>query len=228
MANDKSFKYTFEMKKAISDDKVYIYGVASTSDIDRDNDAIDIGSLDSAFDKYLSSNPALLYNHDTDKIIGKVLSVHKQYQSGVVDDQLRVVAVLSDTVDKDVKTQILEGSLKSFSIGGRGRVVNKRLTITDLYEVSVVPIGANRDALFDVVKSICTGSNCDNIKGDEFMVNEVEIEMIVEKAVKAVKADMEVTNEQDVVKGLQETIVALTAEIDDMKATKVSKGIVET
>lgn len=228
--NDKKFKYTFDLKKAVSEDKTYIYGSCSTTDVDRDGDSVDIESLDLAFQRFLSLNPVLLYNHDLDRVIGKVLPEYtgeSTYRSGIVDNKLNIVAVLSDTAG-DIKTQIDEGSLKSLSIGGSGRVMaDGKLTITDLYEISCVTVGSNPNALFSVVKSICI--DCDKIKGDEeFMVNEIEMEMIVEKAVKAVQAAQTEEQEVDVIKGLQETIVALKEEIDSMQPKTVQKGIVET
>jgi hypothetical protein len=220
------FNYEFDIKKSI--DSTYLYGVASTTKLDRDSEAVDMSSLESCFKSYMATNPIICFNHDVHKAIGTVVDKYEGkdgtvYKSGVINGLLKIVVKLS-SVANDVIEQINEGILKSFSIGGRAKHVLKgeitNLVFTDLFEISVVPIGSNKESLFSVVKSVCTGENCpNNIKGDEIM-DKNEIREIM-------KSIMAETETEDVVKSLTTQVEELTAELTAIKTVKVQKGIVE-
>jgi HK97 family phage prohead protease len=131
-----------------------IEGYASTRDLDRSCDVI----LPSAWTtsgglKNFSSNPILLFNHDYDKPIGKVLDM-------AVDDRgLRVRGSISPSVEK-IYNLVKEGILTTFSVGFCVRDAEyddmaDGLVIKDaeLLEISVVSIPCNQDATFSVAKS---------------------------------------------------------------------------
>jgi len=59
----KKFNYNFEINKTVSNDRLIIYGVASTQKKDRDDERMSISSLEKAFDRYMRKNPVLFYNH---------------------------------------------------------------------------------------------------------------------------------------------------------------------
>jgi HK97 family phage prohead protease len=129
--------------------KIVIKGYASTPDKDRVSDVI----LPSAFEKHLGEyleNPVLLFQHNWDKIIGKVIKAE------ITKDGLYVEGEISGATDvEDVRTKILEGSLKTFSIGyneinsdydeEKGYNIVKEL---ELLEISVVTIPCNSKAKF--------------------------------------------------------------------------------
>lgn len=234
------FKYNFKINKSISDDdELYIYGVASNDSQDRDNEIVNLSSLKSSFKSFLSTNPILLFNHDLKgSPIGKIVPEFTGkdgtiYRSGIIGSELRIVAKISETANA-IRTQISEGILKTFSIGGAAKYVKSAgktiLHFSELFEISVVTVPANKDSLFTVVKSACVGDNCPTkIKGDKFMINEEEMEIITEKVVKSIQdAQIVEKEERTVIKGLNEKISELETELDTIKSKTVKKGIVET
>lgn len=187
-----NFDYTFEINKAISNDRTYIYGVASTEDKDRDGDTVSMKSLEKAFHKYMQRNPVLMYDHDGQSdAVGKVIPEFTGedgtvYKSGVINNELHVVGVISqaDSI-ADIRTQIEEGILKALSIGARARRivegVKRKLLVADLLEISVVKVPVNDRAMFSVIKSVCIGDNCpahDNVIEETTMEKE-EIVMLI-------------------------------------------------
>lgn len=254
------FKYEFEIHKTVSNDRLYIYGVASTSDKDRDGETVVMKSLGKAFQKFMRQNPVLMYNHDgKNDAVGKVIPEFTGvdgtiYKSGIINNKLYIVGQISQADSaRDVRTQVEEGVLKSFSIGGRARKVQKAsqncVMVSDLHEISIVPIPANDNAMFNVIKSVCTGDNCpvrktelinteetDNMNPEDVVeivvktLSEMkaadDYEMLQKKydALKEQKAP-EVNTEEPVEKSLAEQIVELTATIEEMKKTPVQKGI---
>lgn len=165
------FDYIFDINKSFSNDRLYIYGVASTEDKDRDGEIVSMKSLEKAFQKYMRRNPLLMYQHDGKvDAVGKVIPEFTGedgtvYKSGVINNELRIVGMISqaDSVS-DIRTQIKEGILKAFSIGGKARKVRKGealcVLISDLMEISIVTVPVNEQAMFNVIKSVCYGDNC--------------------------------------------------------------------
>jgi HK97 family phage prohead protease len=186
----KKFRYEFEIHKAVASNRLIVYGVASTQTQDRDGETVSMKSLDKAFQRYMRRSPVILYNHSGDHdAVGKVIPEFMGedgtiYKSGIVDNKLYVVAEISTAQSaSDVRIQINEGILSSFSIGGRARRVRKNaqttVMIADLYEISIVPIPANEETLFSVVHKSCVGSNCPVDKSHIMEVNTMEKEEII-------------------------------------------------
>ncbi len=138
-----------------ADGKMVIKGFANTADKDRIGDVV----LPSAFVKSLPEymdNPVILFQHNWDKVIGKCIKadvITEGEQKG-----LYIECEISGAGDvADVKTKILEGSLKTFSIGynelvadfdeSAGANIVKEL---ELLEISVVTIPCNPKAKFTV------------------------------------------------------------------------------
>ena len=68
------FTYKFDIHKSVANDRLYIYGVASTQDADRDGETVVMKSLDKAFQKFMRQNPVLMYNHNgRNDAVGKVI-----------------------------------------------------------------------------------------------------------------------------------------------------------
>lgn len=151
-------KVTQQTKDANGD--LYIEGYANTVDKDRVGDVI----LPIAFQKSLPTyldNPVLLYQHNWENIIGKV--VHAE----ITEKGLFIKAVISNADDcKDVRLKIREGILCTLSIGynevdssynnaTETRVVKE----LDLLEISVVTIPANTQSKFKPVEAAKDDSN---------------------------------------------------------------------
>lgn len=148
----------WDVKSITKDGKgnLTIEGWANTSDKDRVGDVV----LPSAFEgtmKDFMENPVALYQHDWDKIIGKIVAFK------IVDDEnekvngLWVKAEVSNAKDvEDVRTKIKEGSLKTFSIGYNeldsdyDKETNTNFVKElELLEISVVTIPCNPFAKFN-------------------------------------------------------------------------------
>lgn len=162
LSNDKkkitTKMFTFDSAiKAVSQDEngeLKIEGYASTNAMDRSSDVI----LASAWTKSnglnnFKSNPILLFNHNYDKPIGKVIAM------GTDNKGLKIKGVISKSAG-DVYNLVKEGILSTFSVGFmvNDADYNKDtdgLIIKDaeLLEVSVVSIPCNQDATFSVAKS---------------------------------------------------------------------------
>ena len=257
-----SFSYVFDISKSSANDGLYIYGVASTQSEDRDGETVSMRSLEKAFEKFMRRSPVLMYNHNgRSDAVGKVMPEFVGedgtiYKSGIINNELHIVGLISQAGSAaDVRTQINEGILKSLSIGGRARKIQKSgkrcLLVSDLHEISIVPIPSNGDALFHVVKSACIGDSCpintETINSQERDIMEKEeivtlVKGVVEdlrtadgyadlqkkydallasKTEQTVEADPEV----DVVKSLTDKIAAMQTELDAMKTTPIQKGI---
>lgn len=129
---------------------VLIEGYANTKTKDRVGDVV----LPVAFEKSLPTyleNPVLLENHDWGKVAGVTLSAKTD------DNGLFIRAKISAT-RTDLKTQILEGCLRMFSIGYNElqsdfdeETKTKIVKELELLEISIVSVPANPEAKFSVV-----------------------------------------------------------------------------
>ena len=143
-----------ETKTEGEDEDLHITGHASTNDQDRSGDIIvsDAWKKSGALDNYLK-NPVVLAYHDMSRPIGKTTN-HEVDEMG-----LKITAKISKAAG-DIIDLIKEGILSAFSVGfmikdayfdpKSGVFVIKEL---ELYEVSVVSIPANQNALFSIEKN---------------------------------------------------------------------------
>jgi HK97 family phage prohead protease len=135
-----------------ADGNVVIEGYANTVDKDRVGDVVIPEAFEKTLPGYLE-NPVLLFQHDWDKVIGTVA------EAKITDKGLWIKARLSAAGDvADVRTKIMEGALKTFSIGyNEVDAVYNESTKTnlvkeiELLEISVVTIPCNAQAKFTVV-----------------------------------------------------------------------------
>lgn len=157
LTKDKVLKFCvpFETKSEEGDEEeLIISGLASTNDEDRSGDIVasDAWTRKDALANYLK-NPVILAFHDMSRPIGKTIE-HK-----VVENGLSIKAKISKSAG-DIIQLIKEGILSAFSIGftikdadfdpKSGVFMIKEL---ELYEVSVVSIPANQNALFSIEKN---------------------------------------------------------------------------
>ena len=133
-----------------------IEGFFTTTDLDRGGDI----SLISAFDKTLPEymkNPILTFMHDVGKVMGKVL----EYK--VVEDRgIWIKAQIAKNVkwvDEEVWPLMEQGIIKGFSYGystkdsEEGKVGGSTVNFlkeVELYEIAVVTLPMNANALFDI------------------------------------------------------------------------------
>lgn len=134
---------------------VFIEGWANTADKDRVGDVVLPSAFSDTMKDYME-NPVMLYQHDWDKNIGKIV----EYK--IVDDDnektngLWIKAQVSNAKDvEDVKTKINEGSLQTFSIGYNEldsdydkATETNIVTKLELLEISIVTIPCNPFAKF--------------------------------------------------------------------------------
>lgn len=159
----------WELSKIKSaDGNVCIEGWANTSDKDRVGDVVVPEAFAKSLPTYLD-NPVLLFQHDWDRIIGRVEDAKIHDSKG-----LWVKAIISNAKDvDDVRTKILEGALKTFSIGynevdavyDEQRKANFVKEV-ELLEISVVTIPANAGAKFTVAENTKNEAEVDVEKMD--------------------------------------------------------------
>jgi len=128
-----------------------IEGFANKAIIDRGDDFIDPKAWDL---KNYDKNPIILFNHNSDMVIGKALKVTP------TDEGLKVQAKISSSKTEDItkiRDLIDEGMLKAFSVGFESKDEEKdasginRITKAELFEISVVGVPMNQDSTFDIV-----------------------------------------------------------------------------
>jgi HK97 family phage prohead protease/HK97 family phage major capsid protein len=153
-AMNKIFKLDSSIKSIKEDeDELKITGYASTNAMDRSCDRILPTAWTKGGLKNFKTNPILLFNHNYDKPIGKVIAM------GTDSKGLQIKGVISKSAG-DVYNLVKEGVLSTFSVGFliKDAEYDKQvdgLVVKDaeLLEVSVVSVPCNQDATFSVAKS---------------------------------------------------------------------------
>ena len=141
-----------------------IKGFASTVYVDRAGDTILSSAWTQGLENY-TKNPIILFNHDYDDPIGKCTSIK------IVPQGLEIEAEISPSAE--VYNFIQEGVLKTFSVGfaineAEWDDINHGLRITsaELYEISVVSVPCNQDAVFSVEKSFSSKAEYEAYKNN--------------------------------------------------------------
>lgn len=133
-----------------SDGEVTMEGWANKAVVDRGMDLIPKTAWNL---KNFEKNPVMLFNHDMDKPIGKVVGFEAR------DEGLYVKCVFSKSNDPMVayvRDMVKEKILNSFSVGFDAKQSEKNaegvnvITSAELYEVSVVSIPMNQDSTFSL------------------------------------------------------------------------------
>ncbi|MGD8785892.1 MAG: HK97 family phage prohead protease [Phycisphaerales bacterium] len=133
-----------------------ISGYASTNAVDSYDEIVKPSAFGDTMTSFMEF-PVLLVNHLWfDKPVGKVID-YKIDQKG-----LWIEAGIADTIEgRDVKTLVESDILKAFSIGYSvpegGYVENEEdepneIEVLDLWEISIVNVPANREALVEAIK----------------------------------------------------------------------------
>jgi len=177
LTKNKVLKLNVPFTKELHDDdedneELIISGLASTNDEDRSGDIIasDAWKKKSALRNYLK-NPVILAFHDDSRPIGK--TIHHEIQ----ENGLAITAKISKSAG-DILDLIKEGILSAFSVGfmikdadfdpKSGIFMIKEV---ELFEVSVVSIPANQNALFSVEKNFSNPEDYKEFR-NQFIKNE--------------------------------------------------------
>jgi HK97 family phage prohead protease len=140
-------------RKAVADDgSIIIEGYASDIGLDRQDEMFEDGAFTKAIEKFLSTNPVLLYHHDAGKALGRVLELEPHPGKG-----LWMKAVIDPPAQgswaEDVFEKVKRGTIKGLSVGGRFfRPTKGRISRADLMEISVTPLPVNPRTLFAVAQ----------------------------------------------------------------------------
>lgn len=199
-----------------------IKGYASTGNIDRSGDSIPPSLLVDAFAKYLEYG-TMLYEHGQDptyarKTIGLV-------KTGYIDNKgLHVEATISDDW---IWEKIQLGELKAFSVGGKAqwaydmqKDVNVA-TMIDLYEISVVSIPDNTEAMFEIAKSFTPDKdqkqyNKNKVSDNNQNLMEEMIKSLQERVENFISSDEEKKELKKSLETVNEEKVALEAKVEEL------------
>ena len=143
-------------------DVLYVEGYANTATADRVNDLIEPKAFEEGLGEYMR-NPIVLFNHDLDRPVGKVVD------AAIDAVGLRVRVAIDKSLEWGAKVakMIERGILNAFSVRARGdRALGylqpdgvKRIVRWDLQEISVVTVPAHQQALFSVAKALRDGTD---------------------------------------------------------------------
>ena len=168
-AGDKSMRKIFKLDSSIkaieeSEAELTIAGYASTDSMDRTSDKILSTAWLKGGLKNFEMNPILLFNHNHDKPIGKVVEMTTDSRG------LKIKGVISKS-SGDIYNLVKEGVLSTFSVGFLIKDADYDKSVdglivkdAELLEVSVVSIPCNQDATFSVAKSFDNQDDYQNFK----------------------------------------------------------------
>ena len=140
--------------KIVSEEQRIIEGYASTKDIDRVKDVILPEAFRKTVREYLAGTHSLLFNHNPNQVVGKVVGAKIDDIGLFVRAQVGKGYGMAD----DVWGMIRDDALKAFSIGyiplkieedEKDPLINY-IKELDLVEISLTPVPANKRALFQL------------------------------------------------------------------------------
>jgi len=186
------------LNKAIGEKERFIEGYASTDSFDRVGDSISPEAFRPGMESFMR-NPIVLFNHDFDRPIGKVVDYR------IDKDRLWIkVEIARGTRDVDEVWSLIEqGVLNAFSVATTHGIIGEiddekrnRINRWDLAEISVVTVPANEEALFNVskvkiLKSLKKEMEKEMGKEENRKLEEEEEEEEEEKDQKSLKKDLE-------------------------------------
>ena len=165
---EKIFHWTNSFKMLSEDDDggLDIKGSASTNALDRAGDVIESGAWTKGGLDNFKNNPVILFNHNYDRPIGRAKEI------GVSENGLELTARISKSAG-EIKDLIKDGVLGAFSVGFKVKdaeyvTETDGYTIKDaeLFEVSVVSVPCNQNAVFSLAKSFDSMEEYNSFKKD--------------------------------------------------------------
>ena len=162
---------TFKTLGEADDGGLDIKGSASTNSLDRAGDIIESSAwTKGGLDNY-KNNPILLFNHDYDRPIGRTKELE------VSNDGLEITARVSKAAG-EIKDLIKDGVLGAFSVGFKVKdadYINEtdgyKIKDAELFEVSVVSVPCNQNAVFSIAKSFDNIEEYNTFKKDFITAN---------------------------------------------------------
>lgn len=134
----------------------YVEGYASYDILDRVGDRIDPEAFQEGIESYFLTNPIVLFNHDMDKPVGKVV----EYKIDAFGLWVKVRIATGTILADEVWTLVQQGILNAFSVATTADIVGEvdnegrnRINRWDLAEISIVTVPANEAAIFAISKA---------------------------------------------------------------------------
>ena len=162
-----------------------IKGSASTNALDRAGDIIEPGAWTKGGLENYKNNPILLFNHNYDRPIGRAKEIE------VSENGLDITARISKSAG-DIKDLIKDGVLGAFSVGFKVKDADYisetdgyKIKDAELFEVSVVSVPCNQNAVFSVSKSFDSMEEYNKFKKDFIKTNSTEEMTEVEQSSEA-------------------------------------------
>ena len=186
--SEKIFHWTNSFKMLGEDDDggLDIKGSASTNAVDRAGDIIEHDAWTKGGLENFKSNPIILFNHNYDRPIGRAKEL------SVGENGLDITARISKSAN-EIKDLIKDGVLGAFSVGFKVKDA-EYMTETDgykikdaeLFEVSVVSVPCNQNAVFSVAKSFDNMEEYNKFKKDFIKTSSIDADAKIEQSSKAI------------------------------------------
>lgn len=144
----------FELKNIGFEEEGIITGYASVfNEIDLANDVIKSGAFTASLNE---RTPVMLWNHNSDIVLGKWLEIREDKKGLFVKGQLCLDVEKSQEIYGLLKNESVTGLSIGFSIDKSAYDVNGNRIIEklSLFEISIVPIPCNEKAQITDVKSL--------------------------------------------------------------------------
>jgi len=230
------FNFGIQFTKAKGTKKREIEGYASTSNVDRDGQMIPADLLKSAAKKYIEMG-TLLFQHGRDPEYGE-RPIGVLFEASV--DRKGRMYVKGKVSDDYIWEKIELGELKAFSIGGIAQWKNEFIdgkeigvaTMIDIYEVSIVSVPANPEAMFSIAKSFqLSYEQAENILDNKKQYNEsitINNEELMEEMLKSMKSKIDDLLSKDEEKNeLKKSLETLTLEKSELenKVEELTKSL---
>ena len=166
--SEKIFHWTNTFKTLGEDDDggLDIKGSASTDALDRAGDMIESSAWAKGGLENFKNNPVILFNHNYDRPIGRAKEI------GVTENGLELTARISKSAG-EIKDLIKDGVLGAFSVGFKVKDADYndetdgyKIKDAELFEVSVVSVPCNQNAVFSLAKSFDSMEEYNQFKKD--------------------------------------------------------------
>ena len=189
---------TFKMLGEDDDGGLDIKGSASTNAVDRAGDIIEHDAWTKGGLENFKSNPIILFNHNYDRPIGRAKEL------SVGENGLDITARISKSAN-EIKDLIKDGVLGAFSVGFKVKDA-EYMTETDgykikdaeLFEVSVVSVPCNQNAVFSIAKSFDNMEEYNKFKQDFIKTNSIGADAKIEQSSEAIADKTETKMSEDV------------------------------
>ena len=201
-----------------------IKGSASTNHIDRAGDTIESNAWTKGGLDNFKNNPVILFNHNYDRPIGRAKEI------GVTENGLELTARISKSAG-DIKDLIKDGVLGAFSVGFKVKDA-EYLTETDgykikdaeLFEVSVVSVPCNQNAVFSLAKSFDSMEEYNSFKKDFIKTNSIDANAEIEQSseAKADKTETIMSEEKKTPVSPEFDLEAFAKQVADQTATSIA------